>query len=280
MSDIKVDINLLKELRAATGVGFNDCRTALIEANNDFDKALEILKVKGLSKAMAKVNNEATEGVTKILIDKNRAVIVELNCQTDFVANNLEFNNVVNRIAVTLLKSEVIATVDQALELAISKTEKIKDLITNAITKLGENIVLKRFQVVEKADDEIFGSYVHTGAVSAGLVVLSGTKDQEVARNIAMQLVAMKPKFIDVSDIDEAVRAKELVIAQEQVKDVDKPQEILEKMVQGKVNKALAELTITSQTYIKEPSLTIKQYLDKNNAKIKSMIRYEVGELA
>lgn len=280
MSDIKVDINLLKELRAATGVGFNDCRNALIEANNDLDKALEILKVKGLSKAMSKVNNEATEGVTKILIDKNRAVIVELNCQTDFVANNLEFNNVVSQIAVTLLKSEAVSTVDQALALAISKTETIKDLITNAITKLGENIVLKRFQVIEKNEADIFGSYVHTGAVSAGLVVLEGTQDQEVARNIAMQLVAMKPKFIDVSDIDEEIRAKELAVAQEQTKGIDKPQEILERMIQGKVNKALSELTITSQAYIKDSSLTIKQYLDKNNAKIKSMIRYEVGELA
>lgn len=278
MTDIKVDINLLKELRAATGVGFNDCRNALIEANNDFDKALEILKVKGLSKAMSKVNNEATEGVTKVLIDKNHAVIVELNCQTDFVANNLEFNNVVNQISVTLLKSEV-TTVEEALALAIAKDQTIKDLITNAITKLGENIVLKRFQILTKQDDEIFGSYVHTGAVSAGLVVLSGTQDQELAKNIAMQLVAMKPKFIDVEDIDESVRAKELAVVQEQVKGMEKPQEILAKMVQGKVNKALAELTITSQAFIKDPSVTIKQYLERNNAKIKSMIRYEVGEL-
>lgn len=278
MTDIKVDINLLKELRAATGVGFNDCRNALIEANNDFDKALEILKVKGLSKAMSKVNNEATEGVTKVLIDKNRAVIVEVNCQTDFVANNLEFNNVVNQVAVTLLKSEV-TTVAEALALAIAKDQTVKDLITNAITKLGENIVLKRFQILTKQDDEIFGSYVHTGAVSAGLVVLSGTQDQELAKNIAMQLVAMKPKFIDVTDIDESVRAKELAVAQEQIKGIEKPQEILEKMVQGKVNKALAELTITSQPFIKDSSVTIKQYLERNNAKIKSMIRYEVGEL-
>lgn len=278
MTDIKVDINLLKELRAATGVGFNDCRNALIEANNDFDKALEILKVKGLSKAMSKVNNEATEGVTKVLIDKNRAVIVELNCQTDFVANNLEFNNVVNQVAVTLLKSEV-TTVAEALALALAKDQTVKDLITNAITKLGENIVLKRFQILTKQDDEIFGSYIHTGAVSAGLVVLSGTQDQEIAKNIAMQLVAMKPKFIDVTDIDESVRAKELAVAQEQIKGIEKPQEILDKMVQGKVNKALAELTITSQAFIKDPSVTIKQYLERNNAKIKSMVRYEVGEL-
>lgn len=280
MTDIKVDIKLLKELRAATGVGFNDCRAALIEANNDLDKALEILKVKGLSKAMSKVNNEATEGVAKVLIDKNRAVIIELNCQTDFVANNLEFNNVLNQISVTLLKSDSVTTIDQALALAISKTETVKDLITNAITKLGENIVLKRFEVVTKNDDEVFGSYIHTGAVSAGLVVLSGTQDQEVARNIAMQLVAMKPKFIDVDEIDEAVKAKELEIAKEQVKGIEKPQEIIDKMIQGKVNKALAELTISNQAYIKDPSITIKQYLEKNNAKIKGMIRYEVGELA
>lgn len=280
MSDIKVDIKLLKELRATTGVSFNDCRVALIESNNDLEKALEILKVKGLSKALTKVNNEASEGITKVLIDKNHAIIAELNCQTDFVAGNLEFNNVMNQISVALLKSGKEKTVDEALALSIDNTETVNDLITKAINKLGENVVLKRFQVIEKADNEVFGSYVHTGGVSAGLVTLSGTTDAEVAKNIAMQLVAMKPKFIDVSDIEEGVKAKELEIAKEQVKDINKPQEIIERMVQGKVNKALAELTINNQSYIKESSMTIKQYLDKNNAKIKNMIRYEVGELA
>ncbi|MGL5268268.1 MAG: translation elongation factor Ts [Spiroplasma sp.] len=277
MSNIKIDIKLLKELRDTTGVGFNDCRTALIEANNDLDKALEILKVKGLSKAMAKGSNIATEGVVKVLTDKNYAVILELNCQTDFVANNLEFNNVLNQVAVTLLKFKSVTTVDQALALTISKNETIKDLLTSAITKLGENIVLKRFKIIEKTDNEIFGSYIHTGGVSAGVVVLQGTKDQEVAKNIAMQLVAMKPKFISVDEIDEEVKTKELAVAKEQVKNLDKPQEIINKMIQGKVNKALAELTISNQSYIKEPIITIKQYLDKNSAKIKSMIRYEVG---
>lgn len=280
MSDIKVDIKLLKELRATTGVGFNDCRAALIESNNDLEKALEILKVKGLSKAMSKVNNTATEGVTKVLIDKNRAIIVELNCQTDFVANNLEFNNLLNQISVSLLKSELITTIDEALALSVSKTETVKDLITKAISKLGENIVLKRFQVIDKKSDEIFGSYIHTGGVSAGVVVISGTKDQEIAKNIAMQLVAMKPKFIDIDQVDQSVRTKELEVAKEQVKNINKPQEIIDRMIEGKVNKALAELTISSQSYIKDPSITIKQYLDKNNAKIINMIRYEVGELA
>lgn len=279
MSDIKVDIKLLKELRETTGVGFNDCRAALVEADNNLEKALEILKVKGLSKALSKVNNAATEGVVKVLVDKNRAVIVELNCQTDFVANNLEFNNILNQIAVTLLKSETVTTVEEALDLEIAKNQTIKDLLTDAIRKLGENIVLKRFKIIEKTDSEIFGSYIHTGGVSAGVVVLQGTKDQEVAKNIAMQLVAMKPKFINVDEIDEKVKAKELEVAKEQVKNIDKLQEILDKMIQGKVNKALAELTISNQSYIKEPSITINQYLNKNSATIKSMIRYEVGEL-
>lgn len=280
MSDIKVNINLLKELRATTGVSLSDCRNALIESNNDFDKALEILKVKGLSKAMSKVNNATTEGITKVLLDKNRAVIAELNSQTDFVSHNIEFNNLMNQILVALLKSNGIKTIDEALALPIDSSETIKDLIAKAINKMGENIVLKHFQIIEKTDDEIFGSYVHIGGVSSGLVKLSGTSDSEVAKNIAMQLVAMKPKFIDVSDIDQTVKIKELEIAQEQVKDINKPQEIIEKMIQGKVNKALAELTISNQAYIKEPSMTIKQYLEKNNAKIKDMIRYEVGEEA
>lgn len=279
MSDVKIDINLLKELRAATGVGLNDCRQALIESKNNLDKALEILKIKGLSKAMEKVNNVAVEGVTKVLIDKNRAVIVELNCQTDFVANNLEFNNLLNQILVTIIKAKPVTTVQKALELPVSKTETLNDVITSAITKLGENIVLKRFKLIEKNSNEIFGSYVHTGGVRAGLVTLAGTKDQEVAKNIAMQVVAMNPKFIDVNDIDPKYRQKELDIAREQVKDINKPKEIIDRMIEGKVNKALAELTISNQNYIKDSSITIKQYLSKNNATIKNIIRYEVGEL-
>lgn len=278
MSDFKVDINLLKELRATTGVGFSDCREALVETNNNFDKALEFLKVKGLSKAVSKTNNIATEGATKILIEGNKAVIVELNCQTDFVANNSEFNNVLNVISSSLLNSSV-STVEQALELVIDDSKTLKDVIMTAITKLQENIVLKRFQIITKDEQDIFGSYIHTGGISSGIVILSQTKEQEVAKNIAMQLVAMKPKFIDISEIDDSVKEKEIAIAKEQVKDIDKPQEIIDKMIQGKVNKALAELTITNQTFIKDSSLTIKQYLEKNHAIIKIMVRYQVGEL-
>lgn len=280
MSDIKVDITLLKELRAATGVGLSDCREALIESKNNLDKALEILKIKGLSKAMEKVNNVAVEGITKVLIDKNRAVIIELNCQTDFVSSTLEFNNLLNQILVTIIKStKPVTTIEKALALPVSKTETLNDSIAKAIAKLGENIVLKRFKVIEKTNNEIFGAYVHTGGVRTGLVTLAGTKDQEVAKNIAMQVVAMNPKFIDVNDIDPAYRKKELEIAREQVKDINKPKEILDRMIEGKVNKSLAELTITNQSYIKDTSLTIKQYLNKNNATIKNIIRYEVGEL-
>lgn len=280
MSEVKVDINLLKELRAATGVGLSDCREALVESKNDLDKALEILKIKGLSKAMEKVNNVAVEGITKILIDKNRAVIIELNCQTDFVSSTVDFNNLLNQILVTIIKEEQpVATVEKALTLPVSKTETLNDLIAKSIAKLGENIVLKRFKVIDKTDNEIFGSYIHTGGVRAGLVTLAGTKDQEVAKNIAMQLVAMNPKFIDVNDIDPSYRQRELEIATEQVKDIKKPKEIIERMIEGKVNKALAELTITNQSYIKDNSMTIKQYLNKNNATIKNITRYEVGEL-
>ncbi|MDQ7983101.1 MAG: translation elongation factor Ts [Spiroplasma sp.] len=279
MTNIKVDMELLKQLRATTGVGLSDCREALVESKNDLNKALEILKIKGLSKAMEKVNNAAVEGITKVLIDQNRAVIVELNCQTDFVANNLEFNNLLNQVLVTIIKAKPITTVAQALALPVSKTETLNDAITKAITKLGENIVLRRFKVVEKHNNEIFGSYVHTGGVRAGLVVLDGTKDSELAKNIAMQVVAMNPKFIDVSEIDPKYREKELAIAKEQVKDINKPKEIIDRMIEGKVNKALAELTINNQSYIKEPGITIKQYLNKNSATIKKIIRYEVGEL-
>lgn len=282
MSEVKVDIKLLKELRDTTGVSLADCRSALVESHNDFQKALEVLKVKGLSKALSKSSNAVTEGMSNILVSGNHAIIGELNCQTDFVTKNLEFTNLFNKILVTILEHNS-KSVDEALKIQISKKETLNDFILSAISKIGENIVLKRFQIIEKQPDETFGYYVHTGGSKSGLVTLTGKKNDELAKDIAMQLVAMSPKFIDVDQIDQKVKDNELEIAKEQVKNdpksVGKPKEILEKMTLGKFNKSLGELTIVNQAFIKDPAITIKQYLDKNNATIKSMVRYEVGEL-
>lgn len=286
MSEVKVDIKLLKKLRDTTDLSIIDCREALQEKNNNFEAALSLLKIKGLAKAEKKSINKATEGITKVLIDGNNAVIAELNCQTEQVADLAEFNNLFNKILVTILKHQP-KTVAAALELrATASSENLNNEIKLAIAKLGENIVLSRFQCLIKNKDEVFGSYVHGGGKYTGLVVIKGNIDtkSDVPNNIAMQLVSEDAKYIDIDHIPSAVREKELSIIREKTKAEEKltakkrPDNILENIIKGRFNKVLSELTIIDQIYIKDNSIKVKEYLAKNHATIIAMIRYQLGE--
>jgi len=274
----KVDISLLRTLRDTTGVALIDCKMALVESLGDFNKAIEILKIKGLAKAAQKSVNVATEGITKVLINGNQAIIAELNCQTDFVANNSEFNNLLNKILVPLLEAQP-KTITEALNLKVANQETIAKVLALASAKLGENIILRRFQCFTKNDNEVFGSYVHGGGSHAGVVIMNNVDQKsDLPDNISMQLVAMNPKFIDVDQVDQSFLDKELQVIKEQLQDQKKPPAIIEKMIQGRMSKVLSELTIADQTYIKDSSITIRQYLKQNNATIKVMMRYQVGE--
>ena len=286
MSEVKVDIKLLKKLRDTTDLPITDCREALQEKNNNFEAALALLKIKGLAKAEKKSINKATEGITKVLIYGNHAVIAELNCQTEQVADLAEFNNLFNKILVTILKHQP-QTISTALEL---KTDTSKETLNNeiklAIAKLGENIVLTRFQCLTKNNDEVFGSYVHGGGKYSSLVVIKGNIDakSDVANNIAMQLVSADAKYIDINQIPTIVREQELAIirektkAEEKLKAKKRPDNILENIIQGRFAKVLSELTIIDQMYIKDNTIKVKDYLAKNHAKIIAMLRYQLGE--
>lgn len=287
MSEVKkVDIKLLKKLRDTTDLPITDCREALQEKNNDFEAALSLLKIKGLAKAEKKSVNKATEGITKVLIDGNNAVIAELNCQTEQVADLAEFNNLFNKILVTILKHQP-KTVEAALALkATTSSESLSNEIKLAIAKLGENIVLTRFQCLCKNNDEVFGSYVHGGGKYTGLVIIKGDIDakSDVPNNIAMQLVSADAKYIDIDHIPATVRAKELSIINEKTKEEEKskpkkrPDNILENIIKGRFDKVLSELTIVDQIYIKDNGIKVKEYLAKNHATIIAMLRYQLGE--
>lgn len=286
MPEVKVDIKLLKRLRDTTDLPITDCREALQEKNNIFEEALSLLKIKGLAKAEKKIVNKASEGITKVLIDGNNAVIAELNCQTEQVADLAEFNNLFNKILVTILKHQP-KTVEAALALKVTTTnESLSNEIKFAIAKLGENIVLTRFQCLCKNNDEFFGSYVHGGGKYTGLVVIKGNIDakSDVPNNIAMQLVSADAKYIDVEHIPTTVRDKELSIIREKTKEEEKakskkwPDNILENIINGRFEKVLSELTIVDQVYIKDNGIKVKEYLTKNHATIIAMIRYQLGE--
>ncbi|WP_425381624.1 translation elongation factor Ts [Spiroplasma endosymbiont of Polydrusus pterygomalis] len=286
MSEVKVDIKLLKKLRDTTDLPITDCREALQEKNNSFEEALSLLKIKGLAKAEKKSVNKATEGITKVLIDGNNAVIAELNCQTEQVADLAEFNNLFNKILVTILKHQP-KTVAAALALKATTTnETLSNEIKLAIAKLGENIILTRFQCLSKSNDEVFGSYVHGGGKYTGLVIIKGDIDvkSDLPNNVAMQLVSTDAKYIDVAHIPITVREKELSIIREKTKEEERskpkkrPDNILENIIKGRFEKVLSELIIVDQVYIKDNGIKIKEYLAKNHATIKAMIRYQLGE--
>lgn len=286
MPEVKVDIKLLKKLRDATDLPITDCREALQEKNNNFEEAISFLKIKGLAKAEKKSVNKATEGITKVLIDGNNAVIAELNCQTEQVADLTEFNNLFNKILVTILKHQP-KTIEAALALKdTASNETLSNEIKLAIAKLGENIVLTRFQCLSKTDDQVFGSYIHGGGKYTGLVIIQGNIDvkSDLANNIAMQLVSADAKYIDVDHIPKAVRDEELLIirektkAEEKLKAKKRPDNIIENIIKGRFEKVLSELTIIDQVYIKDNGIKVKEYLTKNHATIKTMIRYQLGE--
>lgn len=276
---VKADIKLVKELRISTDLPMKDCMEALIESNNDLQEAHRILKVKGLAKAEKKSLNTAADGITKILIDGNKAVIAELNCQTEQVAALQEYNNLFNKIATAILKHSP-KTVAETLKLkSNSNADSLDDELKLATVKLGEKIVLTRFEIITKNKDEVFGSYVHGGGKFTSLVVVKGVDSKsDLPHNIAMQVVAGNPKFIDLDSIPKATRDNELKILQEQAKDEKKPAAIIEKMIEGRLQKFFASLTIVDQDYSKDPAIKVKDYLAKNHATIITMVRYQLGE--
>ncbi|WP_375318042.1 translation elongation factor Ts [Spiroplasma endosymbiont of Virgichneumon dumeticola] len=276
---VKADIKLVKELRASTDLPMKDCMEALIESNNNLEEAHRILKVKGLAKAEKKSVNTAADGITKVLIDGDRAVIAELNCQTEQVAALQEYNNLFNKIATTILKYSPKTVVDALKLKSSSSADNLGDELKLAIAKLGENIVLTRFEIVTKNKDAVFGSYVHGGGKFTSLVVIKGVDNKsDVPHNIAMQIVSGNPKFIDLNSIPKATRDNELKILQEQAKDEKKPAAIIEKMIEGRLQKFFASLTIVDQDYSKDQTMKVKDYLTKNHATIITMVRYQLGE--
>lgn len=265
----------VKELRDKTGVGMMDAKKALVETDGDMDAAVDYLREKGVSKAAKKADRIAAEGLANIHVEGNVAAIAEINSETDFVSKNDKFQNLVKGITKTVAQENP-ASVEDALKLEMNG-ETIQDTITEATTTIGEKITFRRFAVVEKTDNDVFGDYEHMGGRITVLTVLEGA-DEEVARNVAMHVAAINPKYITREDVAQKDRDHELSVLTEQAKNEGKPANIVEKMVQGRLNKWLAEVSLVDQPYVKNPDLTVGEYLKENNSSIKSFIRYEVGE--
>lgn len=270
-----VDAKTVAELRAKTGAGMMDCKKALSETNGDINAAIDYLREKGIAKAAKKESRIAAEGLANVYINGNKAVILEVNSETDFVSKNEEFTSMLDTIGNTILNSNA-KTVEEALELPCEEGT-IKDLIIAKTAKIGEKLSLRRIEVVEKTDDETFGSYLHMGGKIAVLTVLKGA-NEEVAKDVAMQAAAMKPEFVREDEIPMDRVEKERAIFKEQAMNEGKPAEIAEKMVEGRLKKFFKEICLVSQSFIKNGDIDVATYVKNNGGEVKSMIRYEVGE--
>jgi len=265
----------VKSLREKTGAGMLDCKKALEACNGDMDQAIDWLREKGISKASKKESRIAAEGLSEIIVDGNKAVILEVNSETDFVAKNEEFKKFISTVGNTILNSEV-STMEEALELEV-EDGTISNYLVNLIAKIGEKISFRRFELVTKTDDQVFGVYSHMGGRISVLTVLDGN-NEEVARDVSMHAAAMRPAYMKRDEVPEEVLNHEKEIIKEQAINEGKPAEIAEKMVTGRINKYYKEVCLLEQAFVKDPDLSVEQYAKNNGCAIQKMVRFEVGE--
>ncbi len=273
---MNITATMVKELREKSGAGMMDCKKALSETNGDINAALDYLREKGISKATKKESRIAAEGLANIYIDGNKAVILEVNSETDFVSKNEEFKEMIDIIGNTLLQNDV-KTLEEAKELKTPSGETINELIIAKIAKIGEKLSFRRFEIITKNDDENFGKYIHMNGTIASLVVIKNATSK-IAKDVAMQQAAMRPTYTFISDIPSDVLQKERDVQKELAMNEGKPAEIAEKMVEGRIQKFYKEVCLNEQVFVKDNSLSIKQFLKNNNSELVYAIRYEVGE--
>lgn len=270
-----MNASLIRELRDMSGAGMMDCKKALEENGNDIKKAVEWLREKGIAKAAKKADRIAAEGLSTIEIDGNKAVIIEINCETDFVAKNEKFQNFLKDVAKIVLASNV-KTMEEALELPC-EAGKLSDYVTNMTATIGEKISFRRFAILTKEADEHFGSYIHMGGKISVLSLIKGA-NEEVAKDVCMHVAAMRPEYVTKEQVPEEQVEHEKKILTEQAMAEGKPANIAEKMVMGRISKYYKEICLEEQDFVKDNSVTVGKYVSNNGGKIVDVIRYEVGE--
>ena len=267
----------VKELRERTGAGMLDCKKALEATSGDMEKAIDWLREKGISKAAKKQSRIAAEGLTEAQVEGNVAVLLEVNCETDFVAQNDAFKELVSNILKTLLHNEV-STIEEANKLTIENgSETIEEAIVNFVAKIGEKISFRRFERITKTDSQVFGIYYHMGGKSTAVVVLDGA-NEEVARDVAMHVAAMNPTALRRDLMPQELVERESHVIKEQVMAEGKPADIAEKMVTGRLNKFYKENCLEEQAFIKDSNTNVLNYVKSNGGIIVSMVRFAVGE--
>lgn len=286
-----ITAGMVKELRELTGAGMMDCKKALAETDGNMEKAIEFLREKGLSAAAKKAGRIAAEGLSHVYIDEAAGVgvVVEVNSETDFVAKNVEFQEFVSKVAVQAAKSSS-KDMDEFFEekWIDDASVTVKEALSQKIAIIGENLNIRRFEKFEKAANGTFVSYVHAGGKVAVLVELisekTGEAIAEAGRNLCMQIAAMNPKFIDRSEVSSEFIEKEREILKQQALNEGKPLNIVEKMIEGRLNKNLKEVCLLDQEYVKDGDLTVSKYLAQVSKEVGAdvsvarFMRFETGE--
>ena len=269
-----ISASMVKDLREATGAGMLDCKKALEASNGNMEDAITWLREKGISKAAKKASRIAAEGLAVAKVNGNKAVVVEVNSETDFVAKNEEFQNLVNIIADTVLNSDV-KTVEEANKLT-HDGKTIEELVVDKTATIGEKLSFRRFEILEKEDNQVFGTYSHMGGKIVALTLLD--KDEELAKDIAMQVAAMRPLYLNREDVPSDVLEKERTILKEQAENEGLDPNKIDMIVNGRINKYYEEVCLVDQGFIKENKMKVNKYVESKNSKIISFVRYEVGE--
>lgn len=271
---------MVKELREMTGAGMMDCKKALTACDGDMEKSIDWLREKGIAKAAKKNDRIAAEGLTRAAVNGNTGVVFEVNSETDFVAKNEKFLGLLDEIQGVLIENKP-TDLDAALACAASEGT-VADAVTTATATIGEKISLRRIAVVEKADDEFFGCYMHMGGKISALVTLKGKADEAVAKNIAMQIASMAPQYVNRDEMPAEVVEHERKVQTEIVKNdeklANKPEKVLAGIIEGKISKNLKDLCLVEQEFFLDPNMKVAQYLKENGCDVVSFVRYAVGE--
>jgi elongation factor Ts len=272
---------MVKELREKTGAGMLDCKKALEATDCNMEEAITWLREKGIAKAEKKSSRVAAEGLCSFVVEGNKAVVFEVNSETDFVAQNEKFTSLIAKIGQIIVNSDAKCT-ECALNIEV-EGKTLNQIILEASGTIGEKISLRRVQVYTKNDDQTFGAYKHMGGRIVSLVLLNGT-NEECAKDIAMHIAASSPKYVSNDEIPaaEVAKEREILLAQALNENAEsakpKPQQIIEKMVEGRLVKNFKEICLLDQPFVKNPDQTVAAFVKSNGCEVVSFLRLAVGE--
>ena len=269
---MEITASLVKELRERTGAGMMDCKVALSDARGDIEIAIEVMRKSGAAKAIKKAGRIAAEGIISIKLNENDIVILEVNCETDFVTKDESFLSFVDSV-IQVISNNNVSDVDELLKLN-SGNQTIEEANQQLIAKIGEKITIRRFQ--KSSIQNQTGTYLH--GIRIGVIVEIKGGSEELAKDIAMHIAASRPLFINEDQVSQEILDKEKEIYTVQAQESGKPADIVEKMVEGRLKKFIKEITLLGQPFVKDPEKSIEKILKSSDAKVISFIRYEVGE--